>query len=103
MDTTFYIVLSVKKEGGSESFGRFYLGNNRDDAYAIFRKLQGRKTVSDKNILFIDFIETVDGLPVNLNMMTCTLEQLAENCKIITKEIFWLNNLEGRLNLNAAT
>jgi hypothetical protein len=40
-------------------------------------------------------METRDDLPVNLKLITCTLEELAENCKLITKEIFKINNLEG--------
>ena len=94
MDTQFYIVLTLKTGKGPESFAKFFIGNNRDRAYAIFRKLKGTDKVNDKNILYIDFIETKEGLPVNLKMITCTLNQLAENCRLITKELFKLSNLE---------
>jgi hypothetical protein len=39
-------------------------------------------------------LETEKGLPVNLDFITCTLNQLAENCRIITKELFISENLE---------
>ena len=41
-----------------------------------------------KCILQIDLMETKNNLPVNIKVIGCTLEQLAENCKIITKEVF---------------
>ena len=95
MDTTFYITFSMKTERGTDSFGRFYIGDNRDDAYLIFRKLKGSSEIAGPNVLFIDFMETVNGLPVNIKMIACTLEQLAENCRIITRELFKLYNLEN--------
>ena len=77
-----------------ESIGKFYIGDNRNYAYALFGKLKGADDISEKDVLFLDFMETVDSLPYNLKMKSCTLNELAENCKIITKELFKLNNLE---------
>jgi len=77
-----------------ESIGKFYVGDNRDYAYALFEKLNGADEISEKDVLFLDFMETVDSLPYNLKMKSCTLNQLGENCKTITKELFRLNNLE---------
>lgn len=93
METRFYIEFRLKTGKGWERFGKFYIGNDRKHAYSIFEKLQGME-VNEKNVLHIDFIETVQGLPVNLELLTCTLDQLAENCKCITKELFKLKNLE---------
>lgn len=97
METQFYIVLTLKTHKGPESFAKFFIGNKRDKAFAIFNKLKGIKDISDKDILYIDFMETKENLPVNLDMITCTLEQLAENCRIITKELFKLENLHGNI------
>jgi hypothetical protein len=47
-------------------------------------------------MLAMELMEAVNGLPVNLHMLGCTLEELAHNCKIITKETFKLHNLEAR-------
>ena len=94
MDTQFHIVLTLKTSRGLESFAKFFIGNNRDRAYAIFRSLKGTDKVSEQSILYIDFMETKGGLPLNLKMITCTLNQLAENCKLITKELFKLKSLE---------
>ena len=95
METTFYILLSIKTASGPESFAQFFIGNKRSAAQAIFRKLKGTPEIDERNVLYLDFMETKDGLPINLELISCTLEQLAENCKLITKEIFKLNNLEG--------
>ena len=93
-ETTFYIVLNIKTGNGFETYGRFFLGNDKDFAYSIFGKLKGNKKVNDKTILHLDFMETRRGLPVNIQVISCTLEELGENCKIITKETFKRFNLE---------
>lgn len=95
METQFYITLTLKTGKGLETFAKFFIGNHRDRAYAIFQKLKGMHEVSETNVLYIDFMETKMGLPVNLDVITCTLSQLAENCKIITKELFKSENLAG--------
>jgi len=94
METKFYILLSMKTATGPESFGQFFIGNNRTAAYDIFQKLKGTSDVDERNALYMDFMETRDGLPVNLKLIACSLEELAENCKLITKEVFKINNLK---------
>ncbi|HLF45929.1 MAG TPA: hypothetical protein VI548_05870 [Chitinophagaceae bacterium] len=91
--TVFYIVLNLKTSKGFESFGKFYIGNNRKTANSIFKSLAGNKDVNEKDILLMELMETVDGLPLNIRAITCSLAELAENCKIITKEIFKFFNL----------
>jgi hypothetical protein len=94
MGTQFYIVLNLNTGKGPESFGQFFIGNNRQRACDIYRQLKGTE-IDGKNVMYLDFMETVEGLPVNLKMITCTLDQLAENCRIITKEVFKIFNLEN--------
>lgn len=95
METQFYITLTLRTHKGLESFAKFFIGNNPHRAFAIFKQLKGSHDVSEKNILYFDFFETQKGLPVNLDLITCTLNQLAENCRIITKELFKSENLES--------
>jgi hypothetical protein len=38
-------------------------------------------------------METFNDLPLNLHIITCTLEQLAANTSIITKELFRSHNI----------
>ena len=94
MNTKFYILFSIRTKTGHESFAQFFIGNNRTKAETIFRSLKGTSDVDEGNMLFLDFMETKDDLPVNLKLITCTLNQLAENCKLITREFFKMNNLE---------
>jgi hypothetical protein len=96
MDTQFYILVTLKTPEGLDTFGRFFIGNNRERAYTLFNKLSGTNDASEKDLLFLDFMETAGGLPFNLKMKSCTLNQLAENCKLIAKELFKMNNLDEK-------
>ena len=93
MDTQYYIELALKTPNGTEPVGKFFLGNNGKSAYAIFRKLKGIKVVKETDLLYMDFMEIQNGLPVSMDMIACSLDEVAENCKTITKELFKLNSL----------
>ena len=93
MDSIFYIELTLKTPGGFESVGKFFLGNHREKAYAIFQELSGSSDVNEKDVMYISFMETKNGLPINVDMITCTLNELGENCKVITKELFKMHAL----------
>lgn len=93
-ENTFYVLLSVRTGEGFESFGKFNLGNKRKAAAEVFRQLKGDSKVDEKTMLTIDLVETVNGLPVNLQILGCSLEDLTHNCKIIAKETFKLLNLK---------
>ena len=92
-ENTFYVVLSIRTGDGFENFGKFNLVNNREAASEIFSQLKGSSAVDEKAMLTIDFMETINDLPVNFQIMACTLEELAYNCTIITKETFKIFNL----------
>ncbi len=93
-ENTFYVLLSIRTGDGFESFGKFNLGNKRKAAADVFRQLKGDSRVDEKTMLTVDFVETVKGLPVNLQLLGCTLEEVAHNCKILAKETFKLLNLK---------
>ena len=88
MDTLFCLVITLKTTKGTENIGHFHLGDDRERAIAIFRKLKGSSEIPENNLLSIEFRETKEDLPLNLKMISCTLEQLAENCRLVTKELF---------------
>ena len=87
-------MINIKTASGFENVGNFCIGDNRVEAQAIFNKLKGTPEVNEKCILQLDFVETKEGLPFNLKIISCTLEGLAENCKTITKEVFRVLTLE---------
>lgn len=93
MDTRYYIELSFKMPDGPETIARFFAGESRSEAAAIFHKLNGNKNIDEKDMVFFHFVETNNGLPMNLDMISCTMGQLGENCKMITKELFKLCSL----------
>jgi len=95
MATGFYIALTFKTCNGTETFARFSIGNDRDEAYSIFKKLKGSYTVDENNVLSLDFLEIENGLPKNLKVLSCTLAELQENCGIITKELFRHYNFDA--------
>ena len=90
MNTAFEIILSIKTAGGFENFGKFFVGRSEEAATHLFNKLKGSAEVSEENILHIGLTETRNELPVNIQMISCTLEDLVENCRIITREVFRL-------------
>lgn len=94
MKTQFYILLSLKTPQGFVYFGQYFFGNSREEASELFRQLKGSATIKDTCLLHIDLMETVDELPVKIKTICCTLEELGCNCKLITREIFRLKNLE---------
>jgi hypothetical protein len=95
METAFYILLYIRTPQGFESFGRFYIGNKGEWARRLFDKLKGSGEEIEKRILQMDLMETRDNLPVNIKVIGCNLEEMAENCKVITKEAFKIFTLQS--------
>lgn len=93
MPTKFYIICHLKTPAGPETYGRFEIGNDRKTAAELFAKLKGDKEVNEQNMLCMELMETANGLPFNINILSCTLNELMENCRIITKGIFTQHNL----------
>lgn len=96
MKTTFYIVATLNTPDGPEAYARFELGNKRQEALDIFRQLKGSADMATGNFLSMELMETVEGLPVNLLLISCTLDELAANCRTISKELFNMMNLNGK-------
>ena len=94
METQFYIMITLKTINGLENFGKFFIGNDRERATGVFRQVKGSRNNVERNVLYMEFMETVKGLPVNLDVISCSLDQMAENCKTITKELFISRNLD---------
>ena len=95
METAFYILLYIRTPRGFESFARFFIGNRDDLARQLFDQLKCTESDIEDCILQMDLMETKNNLPVNLKVIGCTLEQMAENCKIITKEAFKIFTLKS--------
>jgi len=94
MKTQYYILFSLNTPQGFVAYGKYSLGNERDVAYELFRKLSGDENLREGALLHIDLMETVDELPVKIKTLCCTLEELGANCKLIAREIFRIKNLK---------
>jgi hypothetical protein len=78
----------MKTKTGIEVFANFFIGSSLIKAKSLFNSLRGNTDVNDRDLLLLEFVETSAGIPVNLDVISCTLEELGENCKLITKELF---------------
>lgn len=94
MPVSYYIDISIQTLEGPKRVGRFELGNDRKSAVQLFKKLKGSPQVNPRDMLFIEFMEVVNGLPLNLHMLTCDLQELGANSMLITQELFRLANLK---------
>jgi len=83
----------MRTVNGFETFSKFFTGNDRNFVYSVFTKLKGDKNTNNKSMLRIELIETTHGRPLNIKVISCSLEELAENCKIMVKELFKYHNL----------
>lgn len=93
MTQQFFIILHMKIRGELQSFGKFELGNDREEAYTLFRQLQGSSHTDNGNVLFMELTETANNLPANIKLLSCTLDELAGNCRLIARALFRQNNI----------
>ncbi|MBK0378478.1 hypothetical protein [Mucilaginibacter segetis] len=92
METHFYIWLSLRTGRGFVNYAQYFLGDDREAATSLFEKLKGNK--NDLIPLHLDLMETADDLPVKIKSICCSLDELGENCKLISRELFRISNLE---------
>jgi len=88
MRVSFYISLNLITPEGFESFGKFLLGGDKHEATEIFKLLKGDELVSEKSVLTMDLTGDYGGIPITLEMIHCSLDELAYNTTIISREIF---------------
>jgi len=94
MEKKFHISFSMNTPLGFETYGTFDLGSGSEQAAMIFKQLKGTKELAEKSILHMDFTEVGDGLPIPIEMLHCTLDDIAYNSRVITRELF-KKNLEA--------
>ena len=94
MVNQFLIHVSVRTAAGPKPFGTFNLGSDRTAAKNLFKRLRGSADLDLNDMLYIEFTELLNGLPVNVDTITCDLQELGTNCMLITQEVFRLANLK---------
>jgi hypothetical protein len=88
MNTSFQISLHLKTPSGFETYGTFELGPDSEQAIAIFKALKGTPDIAQNSILYMDFSEIRDGIPLPIEIVYCTLDEISYNARIITREVF---------------
>lgn len=93
----FQFVISIRTPRGYVETGRFFIGDRIREAITILEQLEGKNNGEHDPILKLDLIKYSGDSDTILETLDCTLEQLSENIKIITKEIFKLVNIVGNI------
>ncbi len=86
--TEYLLVLRMTVPGGEKVLGKFFLGESAETALEVYRQLQGTENIEPHHILFFDFIKSCNGLPLDLKLIGCSLEEASANVKIIVKNLF---------------
>ncbi|WP_428327843.1 hypothetical protein [Mucilaginibacter sp.] len=88
METNYQISLHIKTPAGFETYGNFDLGKDREQAMAIVEQFKGTDDLSEQSILYMDFTEVQNGIPLPVRILHCTLDDIAHNVRIITRDLF---------------
>jgi len=82
------ITLHARTTEGFDTFGEFFIGNDRQAAKELFDQLKGSGEDVEDGLLIMELREINRNLPFDIQMKNCTLDQLADNCRLITKNQF---------------
>jgi len=96
MESALELLISFRTPDGFQAIGQYFLGKDKLIAEEIFAGLKGRADIDDSAVLHLDLLEITDGLPAKVNMISCRMNELCENCQHITRELFRLNAIEPR-------
>lgn len=92
MAREYRIALHGKTTSGFEKYAEFFIGNDPVAARQLFSRLKGSNDQLDSGVLLMELREMCRELPLDIQFKSCALDELAENCRIITRQIFALNN-----------
>jgi hypothetical protein len=88
METRYELSLHVKTPSGFETYGTFNLGPDHKQATEIFKQLKGTPNIAPHSVLYMDLSEIREGIPLPMGVRHCTLEDIAYNARIITRDVF---------------
>ncbi|MEO6832169.1 MAG: hypothetical protein ABI378_07240 [Chitinophagaceae bacterium] len=90
----FRIVINMRVADGFMETGNLFIGSDKDAAIKLFSELEGKSDVSTSSLLRLDLKEHAEGMDVLWHSLECSLSEMGDNMKMITKETFRLLNLE---------
>jgi hypothetical protein len=88
MAIEYRIALHARTASGFDTFGEFFIGNNRRAANELFKTLKGSIEHIEDGVLLMELREVNRNLPFDIKMIHCTLDEVADNCRLITKSQF---------------
>jgi hypothetical protein len=88
MAIEYNIMLHARTASGFDTFGEFYIGNDRQAAKELFDNLKGSPDDIEGGLLIMELREINRSLPFDIQMIRCTLDQMCDNCRLITKNQF---------------
>ena len=72
------------------------MGSDRQEASQLFKSLKGSADEIQDGVLLMDLRELNRGLLFDIHMIQCTLDEVADNCRLITKHQFKTLNLKNQ-------
>jgi hypothetical protein len=54
----------------------------------VFSRLNGNRNINENNLVYMELLELSNDLPLGIDMIACTLSDIGENVKTITRELF---------------
>jgi hypothetical protein len=94
MAIEYRIALHARTTSGFETIGEFFFGSDRQAANELFKTLKGSADQIEDGILLMELREINRDLPFDIQLIHCTLDQVADNCRLITKNHFKTLNLK---------
>ena len=96
--SAYRISVQMRVAAGFTETGSFLIGTDKSAATALFDQLEGRKHENPSSLLRLCLITRENEQDYILQLLDCTLDEMAENIRTITKETFRLLNLEPNTN-----
>jgi hypothetical protein len=84
MTIEYRIALHARTTSGFDTFGEFFIGNDRQAAKELFNSLKGSPDDVQEGLLIMELREINRNLPFDIKMISCTLDQLSDNCPLKT-------------------
>jgi hypothetical protein len=94
MSREYRITVHARTASGFDTIGEFIIGNSQQEASQLFKILKGSPDNLEEGVLLMELREINDSLLFDVQLIQCTLDQVADNCRLIVKNQFRLLNLK---------
>ena len=94
METQYYTVVKMKVLDAVIESGRFLMGDDLEFATDLYGRLSGDLIPGSQFMLRMELTAASENMQETLESKGCSLEELTENCRLITREMFKFLNLE---------